>query len=106
MAAMHHLPEDIVFNIFSQIPTKPLLRLRCVSKDWNRMILDHITKSRSRRMILLPFKPLQAIDNMVPSCVMSSALKRVHGAENLGGEYWRLVEITSHGICGEFDLAI
>ncbi|XP_076911428.1 F-box/kelch-repeat protein At3g06240-like [Bidens hawaiensis] len=49
------------------MPTKPFLRLRCLSKHWNRTISDHFMKSRSRRMILLPFKPLQVVNNAAHS---------------------------------------
>ncbi|KAI3706074.1 hypothetical protein L1987_76327 [Smallanthus sonchifolius] len=69
MEGMHHLPQDIVFDIFVRLPTKALLRLRCLSKHWNRLISDEFMKSRSRRMILLSFKPLHAIDNTVHSVV-------------------------------------
>ncbi|KAI3783628.1 hypothetical protein L1987_42714 [Smallanthus sonchifolius] len=55
------------------------------------MIADHITKSRSRRMILLPFKPLQAIDNTVhsifklPSSLKNQESKHVRLAGTLNG---------------------
>ncbi|XP_076954704.1 putative F-box protein At3g16210 [Bidens hawaiensis] len=68
MAVMYnHIPEDIVFAILVRMPTKPLLRLRCLSKQWNPTISDHFMKSRSRRMILLPFKPLQVMDTATHS---------------------------------------
>ncbi|XP_076904181.1 putative F-box protein At3g16210 [Bidens hawaiensis] len=68
MAGMYnHVPEDIVFAILVRMPIKPLLRLRCLSKHWNHTISDHFMKSRSRRMILLPFKPLQVMDTAAHS---------------------------------------
>ncbi|KAI3706073.1 hypothetical protein L1987_76326 [Smallanthus sonchifolius] len=91
MASMHHLPEDIVFDIFIRMPTKPLLQLRCLSKDWNRMIADHVTKSKSRRMTILPFKPLHALDNKVhsifklPSSLNNKESKHVRLAGTLNG---------------------
>ncbi|XP_076954713.1 F-box/kelch-repeat protein At3g23880-like [Bidens hawaiensis] len=68
MAGMYkHVPEDLVFAILVKMPTKPLLRLRCLSKHWNRTISDHFMKSRSRRMILIPYKPLQVMDTAAHS---------------------------------------
>ncbi|XP_076904180.1 putative F-box protein At3g16210 [Bidens hawaiensis] len=69
MAGMYnHVPEDLVFAILVKLPTKPLLRLRCLSKHWNRTISDHFMKSRSCRMILLPYKlPLQVMDTAAHS---------------------------------------
>ncbi|XP_076904182.1 putative F-box protein At3g16210 [Bidens hawaiensis] len=60
------LPEDIVFNILVRLQTKPLVRFRCLSKHWNRLISDYFMKSRSRRMILLPFQSLLAIRHTLP----------------------------------------
>ncbi|XP_076911430.1 putative F-box protein At3g16210 [Bidens hawaiensis] len=64
---MASIPQDIVFDIFVRLPTKPLARARCLSKHWNRLILDYFMKLRSRRMMLLPFQSLLAIHNTVPS---------------------------------------
>ncbi|KAF5805919.1 putative F-box-like domain superfamily protein [Helianthus annuus] len=50
------------FNILVRLPKQPILRFRCLSKHWNRLLSDHFMKSRSRRMILLPTRPLHAID--------------------------------------------
>ncbi|XP_076904179.1 F-box protein At4g22390-like [Bidens hawaiensis] len=66
---MASLPQDIVFEIFARLPTKPLVWSRCLSKHWNSLISDYFMKSRSRRMILLPLKPLQAMHNTVPGDV-------------------------------------
>ncbi|XP_076954731.1 F-box protein CPR1-like [Bidens hawaiensis] len=60
---MASLPQDIFFEIFARLSTKPLVRSRFLSKHWNRLISDYFTKSKSRRMIRLPFQPLQAIHN-------------------------------------------
>ncbi|XP_076939411.1 putative F-box protein At3g16210 [Bidens hawaiensis] len=58
------LPEDIIHEILIRMPTKPLVRLKCVSKHWNRLISDpYFMKSRSRRMIFLPSLPFHTIDN-------------------------------------------
>ncbi|GJS66877.1 putative F-box domain-containing protein, partial [Tanacetum coccineum] len=63
-----HIPDDILVNILARLPGKPLLRCRCVSILWNRLISDpYFMKSRSRRMILFPFpRPLVVIDDNVP----------------------------------------
>ncbi|XP_076911429.1 F-box protein At4g22390-like [Bidens hawaiensis] len=63
---MANLPEDIVFNILVRFPTKPLVRFKCLSKHWNRLISDYFMKSRSRRMMLLPFQSLLAIHHTIP----------------------------------------
>ncbi|XP_076902646.1 F-box/kelch-repeat protein At3g06240-like [Bidens hawaiensis] len=58
------LPEHILHEIFTRMPTKPLVRLKCLSKHWNRLISDpYFMKSRSRRMIFLPSLPFHTIDN-------------------------------------------
>nr|GEV18107.1 hypothetical protein CTI12_AA135620 [Tanacetum cinerariifolium] len=56
-----YLPEEIIYMIVIQLPTKPLLRFQCVSKHWNSVISDFI-KLRSRRMILLPVGHPLAMD--------------------------------------------
>ncbi|CAA7048014.1 unnamed protein product [Microthlaspi erraticum] len=35
-----HLPEDLVVEILSRVPTKPLERLRSTSKEWNALVKD------------------------------------------------------------------
>ncbi|XP_076890982.1 F-box/kelch-repeat protein At3g06240-like [Bidens hawaiensis] len=64
-----HIGDDILHNILGRLPGKPLLRFRCVSKHWNALISDPcFMRSRSRRMILLPFtRPLVVIDDNVPA---------------------------------------
>ncbi|XP_076957329.1 F-box protein CPR1-like [Bidens hawaiensis] len=61
---MANVGDDILHNILARLPGKPLLRFRCVSKHWNGLISNpYFMKSRSRRMMLLPFtRPLVAID--------------------------------------------
>ncbi|XP_076895276.1 putative F-box protein At4g10190 [Bidens hawaiensis] len=63
-----HIGDDVLRNILARLPGKPLQRLKCTSKHWNRLISDpDFMKSRSRRMILLPFpRPLVVIDDNVP----------------------------------------
>ncbi|EEF44178.1 ubiquitin-protein ligase, putative [Ricinus communis] len=34
------LPEDLIVEILSRVPVKPLLRFKCVSKSWNSIISD------------------------------------------------------------------
>ncbi|KAK9061337.1 hypothetical protein SSX86_018517 [Deinandra increscens subsp. villosa] len=57
--------DDVLRNILSRLPGKPLLRFRRVSKHWNRLISDPcFMKSRSRRKILFPYpQPLVVIDD-------------------------------------------
>ncbi|KAK9061200.1 hypothetical protein SSX86_018380 [Deinandra increscens subsp. villosa] len=57
--------DDVLYNILARLPGKALLRSRCVSKHWNRLISDPcFMKLRSRRMILLPFsRPLAVFDD-------------------------------------------
>ncbi|KAJ0657567.1 putative F-box domain-containing protein [Helianthus annuus] len=63
-----HIGDDVLRNILARLPGKPLLRFRCASKHWNRVISDpYFMKSRSRRMVLFPLlKPFVAIDENVP----------------------------------------
>ncbi|KAJ9562139.1 hypothetical protein OSB04_007299 [Centaurea solstitialis] len=46
-----NIPDEVLDNILSRLSPKPLMRFRCASKHWNRLITD--LNSRSRRMILL-----------------------------------------------------
>ncbi|KAF5761969.1 putative F-box domain-containing protein [Helianthus annuus] len=64
-----YIGDDALRNILTQLPGKPLLRFRCVSKHWNSLISDpYFLKSRSRRMILLSHtRPLVVIDDNVPA---------------------------------------
>ncbi|MFS8028071.1 putative F-box domain, galactose oxidase/kelch, beta-propeller, F-box associated interaction [Helianthus anomalus] len=64
-----YIGDDVLRNILTRLPGKPLLRFRCVSKHWNRVISDpYFMKSRSRRMILLSHtRPLVVIDDNVPT---------------------------------------
>ncbi|KAJ0558506.1 putative F-box domain-containing protein [Helianthus annuus] len=59
------LHDDIVCNILARLPAKSLLRFRCVSKHWNRMLRDpSFMKLRSRKTIFLPLdKTLHLIDD-------------------------------------------
>ncbi|KAK3154207.1 hypothetical protein QOZ80_2BG0187660 [Eleusine coracana subsp. coracana] len=34
------LPEDIIFDVLSRLPVKPLCRFRCVSKGWRALMSD------------------------------------------------------------------
>ncbi|XP_071738816.1 putative F-box protein At3g16210 [Rutidosis leptorrhynchoides] len=65
-----HIHDDITNNILAGLPGKSLLRFRCVSKHWNRLISDpYFMKSGSRRMILLqhpmPFIILDTKDHSI-----------------------------------------
>ncbi|XP_071738817.1 F-box/kelch-repeat protein At3g06240-like [Rutidosis leptorrhynchoides] len=65
-----HIHDDITNNILTRLPGKSLIRFRCVSKHWNRLISDpYFMKSRSRRMILLkhpmPFVVLDTKDHSI-----------------------------------------
>ncbi|CAH9143302.1 unnamed protein product [Cuscuta epithymum] len=37
---MPYLTEDLITEILSRLPTKPLIRFKCVSKRWNSLISD------------------------------------------------------------------
>ncbi|GJY19325.1 F-box domain containing protein [Tanacetum coccineum] len=62
------MPDEILDNILARLPGKSLLRSRCVSKHWNRLISDPcFMKLRSRQMILFGYPwPLVVIDDNVP----------------------------------------
>ncbi|KAK9275442.1 hypothetical protein L1049_022707 [Liquidambar formosana] len=55
---MDKLPLDVVFNIFSRLPIKSLLRSRCVSKHWRNIIEDpflanlHLSRAVQEHTIL------------------------------------------------------
>ncbi|PWA58284.1 F-box domain-containing protein [Artemisia annua] len=73
------LPEEIIHSIFLRVPTETLLRLKCLSKYWNRVISDpKFMKSRSRRMILPPVLPLHAIDNSIQGNDMCHSMVKLH----------------------------
>ncbi|KAI5682956.1 hypothetical protein M9H77_04184 [Catharanthus roseus] len=38
---MMNLPEDIIFHILSRLPTKSLIRFKCVCKSWYALLQDH-----------------------------------------------------------------
>ncbi|KAM0041897.1 putative F-box domain, galactose oxidase/kelch, beta-propeller, F-box associated interaction [Helianthus debilis subsp. tardiflorus] len=60
-----YLPEHILQQIFLRMPTKPLVQLKCLSKQWNRQISDpNFMTLRSRRMIFIPSFPFYAIDTV------------------------------------------
>ncbi|XP_076912058.1 F-box/kelch-repeat protein At3g06240-like [Bidens hawaiensis] len=64
MADSQYLPEHIMREIFLRMPTKPIVRLTCLSKHWHRVISDpKFMKLRSRRMLFLPSLPFHAIDS-------------------------------------------
>ncbi|XP_071708132.1 F-box/kelch-repeat protein At3g06240-like [Rutidosis leptorrhynchoides] len=60
-----HIPDEILRIILSRFPGKALLRLRCLSKQWNGVISDpYFMNSRSRPMIFLPNQyPLAVLDD-------------------------------------------
>lgn len=73
------LPEEIIHNIFLRVPAETLLRLKCLSKHWNRVISDpKFMKSRSRRMILPPGLPLHTIDNSIQGNDMCHSMVKLH----------------------------
>lgn len=37
-SSVSHIPEEILVNILTRLPVKPLLRFRCVSKSWRGLI--------------------------------------------------------------------
>ncbi|KAJ9182471.1 hypothetical protein P3X46_006464 [Hevea brasiliensis] len=37
---MSKLPQDLIVEIFSRLPVKPLIRFKCLSKTWRSMISD------------------------------------------------------------------
>ncbi|GKD05008.1 F-box domain containing protein [Tanacetum coccineum] len=61
-----HTPDHILYNILARLPAKALLRFQCVSKHWIHLIKDpYLMKLRSRRLVLLSYKSLVAIDDNV-----------------------------------------
>ncbi|XP_027351270.1 F-box/kelch-repeat protein At3g23880-like [Abrus precatorius] len=59
-----YLPHELVEQILSYIPAKALMRLRCVSKAWNDLVLDptfvklHLQRSSKNIHMLYTWKPL------------------------------------------------
>ncbi|XP_010270137.1 PREDICTED: F-box/kelch-repeat protein At3g06240-like [Nelumbo nucifera] len=60
---MEDLPSELVFDIFSRLPVKTLLQLRCVSKAWCGMVDDpcvaymHVSRATERPSLLLLTRP-------------------------------------------------
>ncbi|PIA42042.1 hypothetical protein AQUCO_02100112v1 [Aquilegia coerulea] len=68
MADLINIPHDILFNIFSRIPIKSLVQLRCVSKSWLHFITDsfvfnrHLSYSKNLKIILKDFQHFYSLD--------------------------------------------
>ncbi|GJS88281.1 F-box domain containing protein [Tanacetum coccineum] len=61
------IPDEIIQNILARLPTKPLLRSRCVSAHWNRLVSDpYFMKARLRRKILVVAPDFHAIEDNGP----------------------------------------
>ncbi|PWA88174.1 ubiquitin fusion degradation protein UFD1 [Artemisia annua] len=62
-----NMPDEIIQNILGRLPTKPLLRSRCVSAHWNRLVSDpYFMKAKLRRKILLVAPDFHAIEDNGP----------------------------------------
>lgn len=68
---MSDIPQEIIKDILSRIPVKPLLRFRCVSKSWRSLIdsedfiklhLHHCYKTNSNRTLLVDSTQLFYVD--------------------------------------------
>ncbi|GKD40930.1 F-box domain containing protein [Tanacetum coccineum] len=58
-----NIPDDIIQNILARLPTKPLLRSRCVSTHWNHLVSDpYFMNARLRRKILLVAPEFHALE--------------------------------------------
>ncbi|PIA28131.1 hypothetical protein AQUCO_07200042v1 [Aquilegia coerulea] len=57
--AEERFPEEVVMEILSWVPVKPLLRFRCVSKSWFRLLTidSHFIKLHLNRLIKANPKP-------------------------------------------------
>ena len=53
------LPEELIVEILSWVPVKPLMRFKCVSKTWNSLIFHptfvklHLQRSSTNTHVLL-----------------------------------------------------
>nr|XP_043612082.1 F-box protein CPR1-like [Erigeron canadensis] len=90
MAGVDRLPDDILDNILARLPTKPLIRCRCVSKHWNHLIRDpnFIKSIRARRMIILVTsnKHLNLVDaNVYPEVRVVGTINGIVVLQYYGG---------------------
>jgi F-box interacting protein len=60
-----HLPQELITQILSILPIKPLVRFQCVSKSWFALIINdsyfinlHLSRSKERILILERSEPL------------------------------------------------
>ena len=60
-----HLPQELITQILSILPIKPLVRFQCVSKSWFALIINdsyfinlHLSRSKERILILASPEPL------------------------------------------------
>ncbi|KAK4439431.1 F-box/kelch-repeat protein [Sesamum alatum] len=68
---MSNMPPEIIIDILSRLPVKPLLRFRCVSKQWRSLIdgndliklhLQHSSRTNSNRTLVVDSIKLFYVD--------------------------------------------
>ncbi|KAI8568566.1 hypothetical protein RHMOL_Rhmol02G0211100 [Rhododendron molle] len=76
------LPEDVVVDILSRLPTKSLIRFRCVSKFWNSLITSPIFISSHLNQSLSPNHKISNCNNLPPlivrQCIRTTPTRTEH----------------------------
>ncbi|KAK9949273.1 hypothetical protein M0R45_004806 [Rubus argutus] len=83
-----HLPEDIIVQILYRLPVKPLVRFKCVSKQWSSIVSDpQFAKSQfkfaserktlSHKLLVSTSSQLESLDLQTPSFGDDSSLRKL-----------------------------
>ncbi|XP_059643589.1 F-box protein CPR1-like isoform X2 [Cornus florida] len=92
---MCELPTDVIVDILSRLPVKPLLKFRCVSKPWCALIdspifikshLNRSIETKTNRSIICRDCDLYSIDfdSLDHAILLDHPLKKIHGGEVMG----------------------
>ncbi|KAK6128962.1 hypothetical protein DH2020_037305 [Rehmannia glutinosa] len=107
-----HLPPEIVEEILCNLPTKSLIRFRCVSKSWRSLISEHrfVRKHLSRaaqQKILIPIPSPSANENMYYSQeIMPIKRGEYFCAPFSGSNYWEVLDSCDGLLCVRVDMSI
>ncbi|XP_059441821.1 F-box protein CPR1-like [Corylus avellana] len=100
-----HLPQELITQILSILPIKPLVRFQCVSKSWFALIINdshfinlHLSRSKERILILASSEPLDyLIVNLSNEDRFGEAVKIQHPLHH--SESNRIVDSCNGLVC-------